>query len=70
MRRDWEAGGPDFAATITFREYMDRRMKQMPRGHDRNQSYELRKKVGRLELPYYDGLGKSTTRAWVQKLDT
>ena len=46
------------------------RMKHMPRGHDRNQSYELRKKVGKLQLPYYDGSGKSTARAWVKKLDT
>jgi hypothetical protein len=70
LRRDWEAGGPDFTVAITFREYMDVWMKHMPRGHDNNQSYELRKKVGKLQLPYYDGSGKSTARAWVQKLDT
>lgn len=51
LRRDWEAGGPDFTAAITFREYMDVRMKHMPHGHDRNQSYELQKKVRKLQLP-------------------
>ena len=45
LRRDWEAEGPNFTAAISFREYMDVRMKHMLHGHDRNQSYELRKKV-------------------------
>ena len=35
LRRDWEARGPDFTSTITFREYMDVQMKHMPHGHDR-----------------------------------
>lgn len=42
----------------------------MPRAGDGNQNYELRKKVGKLSLPYFDASGKTTTRAWVQKVDT
>ena len=42
----------------------------MPRAGGRNQNFELRKKVGKLSLLYYDASGKMTARAWVQKVDT
>lgn len=70
FRRDWEASGPEFQADISLRDYMDLRMRHMPRAGGRNQNFELRKKVGKLSLPYYDASGKMTARAWVQKVDT
>ncbi|XP_059073754.1 uncharacterized protein LOC131874408 [Cryptomeria japonica] len=30
----------------------------------------MRKKLGKLSIPYYDGTGKDSARTWVQKLDT
>ncbi|XP_059073375.1 uncharacterized protein LOC131874148 [Cryptomeria japonica] len=70
FQRDWESGGPDFQAIIMLRDYIDVRMQHIPRGGDRNQNYELRKKVRKLSLPYFDASGKTTARAWVQKVDT
>ena len=61
------ASGSEFQAEI---DYMDLRMRHMPRVGGRNQNFEFRKKVGKLSLPYYDALGKMTARAWVQKVDT
>ena len=49
---------------------MDFRMRHMPRAGGRNQNFELRKKVGKLSLPYYDASGNIIVRAWVQKIDT
>ena len=45
-------------------------MRHMPKLGGRSQNLELRKKVGKIYLPYYDALGKMTTWAWVQKVDT
>ena len=70
FRRDWEASGPDFQVDISLRDYLDLRMRQMPRSGGRSQNLELRKKVRKLSLPYYDASGKMTARAWVQKMDT
>ena len=70
FRRDWEASGPEFQADISLRDYLDLRMRHMPRSRGRSQNLELRKKVEKLSLPYYDASGKMTARAWVQKVDT
>lgn len=70
FRRDWEASGPEFQADISLKDYMDLRMRHMPRAGGRNQNFELRKKVGKISLPYYDASGKMTAQAWVQKVDT
>ena len=61
FKRDWEASGPEFQANISLRDYMDLRMRHMPRSRGRSQNLELRKKVGKISLPYYDALGKMTT---------
>ena len=60
----------EFQADISLRDYIDLRMKHMPRARGRNQNFELRKKVGKLSLPYYGASGKMTTLVWVQKIDT
>jgi hypothetical protein len=33
-------------------------------------NYELERRVGKMDIPYFDGSPKMTTQAWVQKLDT
>ena len=45
-------------------------MRHIARLVGQSQNLELRKKVGKLSLPYYDALGKIITQAWVQKVDT
>ncbi|KAH9322451.1 hypothetical protein KI387_017090, partial [Taxus chinensis] len=43
-----------------------------PRAEPRPQTNQrdLQQALGKLSLPTFDGSGKSTTRAWIQKLDT
>lgn len=67
---DWRDSSPELQAEMTFREYMDVRLKNMPMRGNRQQNYEMRKKLGKLSIPYYDGTGKASARTWVQKLDT
>ena len=41
--------------------------------HNKCKNHEERDicaKIGKLTLPYFEGIGKETTQAWVQKLDT
>jgi hypothetical protein len=33
-------------------------------------NYELERRMGKIEIPYFDGTTKMTAQAWVQKLDT
>jgi hypothetical protein len=42
-------------------------LREVNRGH---QNVDLMRKIGKLTIPSFDGSSKSTTRAWVQKLDT
>ena len=44
-------------------------MKHKNKGQ-RGYNNELQRKIGKLSIPYFDGSGKITTRAWVQKLET
>jgi hypothetical protein len=39
------------------------------RPYHRN-NYELERRAGKMEIPYFDGSAKMTAQAWVQKLDT
>lgn len=55
---------------MSFREYVDLRMRHRPHRGGRVSNYDLQKKVGKVSIPYFDGSGKPTARAWVQKLDT
>lgn len=69
IHQDWLGSGEEFRSSMTFREYLDVRMKHRPRGQRGNNS-ELQRKIGKISIPYFDGSGKTTARAWVQKLDT
>lgn len=69
FRLDWESGGSKFQTSISLRDYIDVRMKHRPRIGDKTQNYDRRKKVRKLTLPYYNGSGKTSTKAWVQKVD-
>jgi hypothetical protein len=33
-------------------------------------SFEFERRVGKIEIPYFDGTAKMIAQAWVQKLDT
>ena len=67
FKRDWEASGPKFQPYISLRDSMDLRMRHMPISRGRNQNFEMRKKDGKISLPYYDALGKMVARDWVKK---
>ncbi|XP_059075191.1 uncharacterized protein LOC131875172 [Cryptomeria japonica] len=69
IHQDWLDSGGEFRSTMRFREYLDFRMKHRPRGQ-RGNNNELQRKIGKMSIPYFDGSGKTTARAWVQKLDT
>jgi hypothetical protein len=56
---------------MSLHDFYTIKYRNRPRELNRSQqSWELQRKVGKLSIPYKDGSSRSTTRAWVQKLDT
>lgn len=49
---------------------MEVRLKHLSGIGGRGKHSNLWNEVSKLTLPYYDGSGKTTARAWVQKVDT
>jgi hypothetical protein len=69
--------GHDFYQDMTLVEYCGLRLRNRPREPQRGEQQQQQghnmdfiHKVGKLTIPSFDGSSKSTTRAWVQKLDT
>jgi hypothetical protein len=54
---------------ITLDQYCGLKFGGKPRSYHRS-NYELERRVGKMEIPYFDGTTKMTAHAWVQKLDT
>lgn len=52
---------------MSLEDYMDLRMKHLPK---KDHHLGLKKKIGKLNLPYFNGSSETTTHAWVQKVDT
>ena len=67
--REWAAKGEKFPVSISLRDCMDLRMEHMPRNGNKGQHVELLRKINKFSFPSYDGTGKMTARAWIQKLD-
>lgn len=66
FHQDWIDGG--LQIDMSLRDYMDIRMKHFPNKGNRDYYNYLRRKIGKLSLPYFDGSGKTTARVWVQRL--
>lgn len=60
---------------MPLQDYCNIKYRNKPReGHKgapgQQQNIDLRRKVGKLSIPPYDGSFRCSTRSWVQKLDT
>jgi hypothetical protein len=54
---------------MSLDQYCQLKFRNKPRpNHRRNHEFERR--AGKMEIPYFNGMTKMTTQAWVQKLDT
>jgi hypothetical protein len=66
--------GPEFHANMSLVDYYSINYPNMPRdaqrGNTQTQNMDFIKKVGKLNIPPFDGSSKCSTQAWVQKLDT
>jgi hypothetical protein len=76
-RREYTTLGHDFHQDMTLVKYCGIRLMNHPRElqrggpqHQQGHNLDFIRKVGKLTIPYFDGLSKYTSRAWVQKLDT
>jgi hypothetical protein len=54
---------------MSLDQYFQLKFRNKPRSNQRS-SYEFERRVGKMEIPYFDGTTKMITQAWVQKLDT
>jgi hypothetical protein len=72
--REYEMIDEDIHEKVSYNDFCDLKQKYKPRewnrGAQSQQNFDLMHKVGRLTIPPFDGSTKSTTRAWVHKLDT
>jgi hypothetical protein len=67
--------GEEFQAAMSLHDYCNIKYRNRPREGPRGapgqqQNADLRRKVGKLSIPSYDGSSRYTARSWVQKLDT
>jgi hypothetical protein len=73
-RRDYLALGPEFHADMSLLDYCSIRYQNRPReahrGNGQTQNMDFIKKVGKMNIPTFDGSSRCSTQAWVQKLDT
>jgi hypothetical protein len=54
---------------ITLDQYCGFKLRVKTKPYHRN-NYELERRAGKMEIPYFDGSPKMTAQTWVQKLDT
>jgi hypothetical protein len=66
--------GPEFHTYMSLLDYCSIRYRNRPReahrGNGETQNMDFIKKVGKLNIPTFDGSSRCSTQAWVQKLDT
>ncbi|XP_057851781.2 uncharacterized protein LOC131061964 [Cryptomeria japonica] len=55
---------------ISFKEYYEVRNQVNPNRRKRHTDKDLKARIRKMSLPYFDGSEKSTAQSWVQKLDT
>jgi hypothetical protein len=73
--QEYMALGEEFQAAMSLHDYCNIKYRNRPReGHrgapGQQQNADLRRKVGKLSIPSYDGSSRCSARSWVQKLDT
>jgi hypothetical protein len=72
-RSDYLALRPEFHADMTLMDYCSIKYRNRPReaerGNGQTHNMDLIKKVGKLNIPTFDGSSHCSTQAWVQKLD-
>ena len=70
--KEWQTMNEDFKDALSFRDYC--KFKQSERNKQyrgkATQNYELRRTIGRMYFPTFDGAAKCTASAWVEKMDT
>jgi hypothetical protein len=54
---------------MSLDQYCQLKFRNQPRMNNKG-SFEFERRVGKIEIPYFDGMAKMTTQSWVQKLDT
>jgi hypothetical protein len=54
---------------MSLDQYCQLKFRNKPKPNHRS-NYELERRMGKIEIPYFDGTAKMTAQAWVQKLDT
>jgi hypothetical protein len=54
---------------MSLDQYCQIRFRNQPRTNHRD-IFEFDRREGKIEIPYFEGMTKMTTQAWVQKLDT
>ena len=59
---------PNLWQLIPFKEYHESKLMENRKKHHVDE--DLQKKVNKVKLPCFNGLGEETTQSWVQKLDT
>jgi hypothetical protein len=67
--REYNSLSPPVQRQITLDQFCGLKFRSKPRLYHRN-NYELERRAGKMEIPYFDGSAKMTAQAWVQKLDT
>jgi len=69
---EYHSCGAEFREAITFRDFCKLNGNKMPKGQsggNYTQVTKLQRTIGRLLFPSFDGSSKSSSRAWVEKLD-
>jgi hypothetical protein len=73
-RRDYLALGLEFHTDMSLLDYCSikyrNRPQEAPRGNGQTHNMDFIKKVGKLNIPTFDGSSRCSAQAWVQKLDT
>jgi hypothetical protein len=57
-------------ADMSYNDYCNLMMRNKPRGAWYPPNVDLVHKIGKMAVPYFDEMTKTTARAWVHKLDT
>jgi hypothetical protein len=68
LERAYNSLSEGFRRHVSLGEYFHLMQKRKSKGHYRGDN-ELGHKVGRMEIPHFDGSNKISAKAWVQKMD-
>jgi hypothetical protein len=67
--RDYHALSAGFQGQVTLDQYCGIKFQGRLRQYQRL-NYELERREGKIEIPYFDGSAKVTAQVWVHMLDT